>query len=498
MRSGIQALDLARARSCAKRQWPMLALTAWAVFWFAVLAPGGGIAWHFFVTGSRLLFGGSYGSHDPAAGGLHLYANYPSLQIGPLSFTVAELLRVGSPGQGLVAAQLVISGMGLCTLAAIRQIVGITSPELAHQRRTQWTFLAGGAAFMIAWEELAVYYGHLDDGLALLAAVLALRAAVTGRPALAGLAIGLAADAKPWALGLLPILLVCGSMRGWLTAGTAAMVTFAAAWLPFLLADPGTLAAFHYKIANLPDSGLRVVGVTSAGTPPWARPAQVLVGCALGTLAIWRGRWPAVFLVGVGARIALDPAVHGYYTAGVLAGALIWDMTGSRRPVPLWTMASYGALDLVPLLTRSDQIRGDARFYLVAAFTAAVLLGPAARRWPPSLPQHWRSSDREPRIPLAEAPGRCLFRARQPSVTVGGLSESRVTNWRIRWRMATLRSMTVTLRSRQARARNRPSSGPQWPAWPVSSAARTTPPGPRPASRATSCGRRSRRPASSA
>jgi hypothetical protein len=377
---------LMRLGELARRHGQILALAAWAAVWFAILAPGGGIAWHYFVSGSRLLFDGSYGRYDRAAGGLHLYASYPWLQIGPLAFAAASVLRLIGPGHGVVAAQITLTGMGLAVLVLVRQIARIAAPERADDRGTRWTFLAGGAAFLIAWEELAVYYVHLDDGLALLLAAAALRAACTGRLIAAGLALGLAADAKPWALAFLPVLLIAagravapGTRRLVIAGAVAAAVTaaaFAAAWLPFLLADPGTLAAAHYQIANLPASGLRAMGITAASTPSWDRPAQVLLGCALGTLAVWRGRWPAVLLLGAGARIALDPAVHGYYTAGVLAGALVWDLAGARRPVPLWTIAAYGALDLVPLTIGSDQLRGEFRLYLVVAFTLAVLLGP--------------------------------------------------------------------------------------------------------------------------
>ena len=61
------------------RHWQLIALICWTALWFLILAPGGGIAWHFFAAGSRLLFSGPYGRHYHAAGGLHLYANYPWL-----------------------------------------------------------------------------------------------------------------------------------------------------------------------------------------------------------------------------------------------------------------------------------------------------------------------------------------------------------------------------------------------------------------------------------
>ena len=393
-----------------------IALGCWTVLWFVVLAPGGGIAWHFFVTGSRLLFSGPYGRYYHGAGGLHLYANYAWLQIGPLALAVAAVLRRLGPDQGLVPAQLVMTGMGLIALQAIRDVARTARPGLAGGSAQRWTFLAGGAIFMIAWVELAVAYGHLDDALALLLAVLALQAAVHGHPALTGIAVGLAADAKPWALIFLPVLLLAGGLPSWRSpvraarpvraslgpwawaAGCAAAV-IAAGWLPFFLADPATVNALHYTIVNLPDSALRALGVRSARTPSWDRSAQVGIGCVLGALAIWRGRWPAVILLGVGARIALDPAAHGYYTAGVLAGALIWDLTGARRPLPSWTLLSFCALSIVPLATADPAVRGSVRLALVVAFTLAALLGPSRWYWGPEAERPGPAEPAEPAGP---------------------------------------------------------------------------------------------------
>jgi len=179
------------------RYWHWVLLSLWTVAWSIDMAGGGGIAWVFVRSGTAALFGepGSF----RAPGGLHLYANNPDLQIGPLSFAVAEVLR------------------------------------------------------------------HVG-----------------------------------------------------------------------------------------PDSGITVTEVllTAAG--------------------------PAVILLGVGARIALDPGVHGYYTAGVLVGAMIWDTIGARRPWPLWSLLSILALSGVPVVTRDPQILGDMRLAIVLAFTTVLLLCPAS------------------------------------------------------------------------------------------------------------------------
>ena len=408
---GLTREALARSeRSWLSRRWKLPILAVWTAAWFVILAPGGGIAWNFFLHGSSLLFTGHLATPGPA-GGLHLYANYPQLQIGPLAFASAAVLRHLGPHDGLVTAELIMTAMGLVIVYAAERIALTVRPDLARSPALQRTLLAGGALFMIAWVELTVAYGHLDDALALLCAVTALWAAVTNRPGRTGLLVGLAIDAKPWALIFLPLLLLSGGravtqsgvaaqtrahvrawaqvrawgrVPPWALAAACALAVTAAGWLPFFVADPATMTAVHYTIRNMPDSALRAIGFTTARTPPWDRAAQIIVAWVLGALALWRRRGAAVILLAAGARIALDPGTHGYYTAAVMAGALLWDTLGARRPFPLWSVLSFCALNLVPLLTANAVVRGTIRLDLVIAFTLAVLLGPARWYWQPA------------------------------------------------------------------------------------------------------------------
>ncbi|HEV2370867.1 MAG TPA: hypothetical protein VGS19_01750 [Streptosporangiaceae bacterium] len=392
-------------RGALSRHWTALALLCWTAVCFWTDSPSRARrSWFFFPQGARLLFSGPYGRHV-APGGLHLYANYPYLQIGPAAFTVAQAVMHLGPNGGVVAAELTMTAIGLATLGLIRRVTVTVRPELADDPWLRWTYLSGGAAFMATWEVLSVVFGHLDDCLALLFAMLALWAVVRRRPVPAGLALGLSVDSKPWALVFLPMLVLAGAPQGWLMttragdvlrsgatafrtgwracllAGAAMAAVIVAAWLPFVVADPGTLSAARYTIVNMPDSALRLLGVTTTRTPSWDRPAQVALGCLLGGLALWRRRWPAIVLLGVGARIVLDPAARGYYTAGVMLGALLWDLLGTKRPFPLWSLVTFCALWLVPLSTQNPAIRAEARLWLVVAFTAALLLAPASWYW---------------------------------------------------------------------------------------------------------------------
>jgi hypothetical protein len=357
------------------------ALCAWAALWFVVLARRGGIDWKFFSTGTSLLFGGhpavipgitgGAGTAGPAGlpgprppGGLHIFANYPALQMGPLSYLAAAALN-----RNVVAAELFLELAGLLIVYLIDRIAQIARPG----HHATWTLLGGAAIFLIAWSELAAAFAHLDDGLALLLAVLAVYAAVTDHPVWSGVAVGLAADAKPWALVFLPVLLINPKM---IRSSLAATAAIAAAWLPFFIGDPATMNATRFLIRNEPDSALRALGVSANYTPRWDRPGQVVLGSALGAVAFLRRRWPAILLLAGGARIVLDPAAHSYYTPDVVTGALLLDAIGDS-PIPLYTIVSFAALNLAPLIVRDPAAQGAIRLALVAACTVAALFAPS-------------------------------------------------------------------------------------------------------------------------
>jgi hypothetical protein len=356
-----------------RRRFAMLGL--WSVFWALYFGVRGGFSWHFFVQGSSLLFEGA--APGQPAGGLDLYANYPQLQIGPFTFAIAEILRKCGGAHGLVAAEAFMTMLGLVVLYGLERIAQAMRPELTRTRWLDRTMLAGGAAFLIGWTDLSVAIGHLDDALALALVTLAVWALTTNLPTVAGICLGLSVDSKPWALVFLALILtVPGFMRREVAVVTAVVVVLA--WLPFVIADPHTLtAASKFTIPNEPSSALRALGVPDASTPKWDRLAQVGLGCLLGGIAVWRRRWPAIVLLGVGARVVLDPGVYAYYTSGILLGALMWDTLSLRRPLPLWTLTSGAALGVTPIFVSNAHLLGQLRLWLVGAFTAALLLGPA-------------------------------------------------------------------------------------------------------------------------
>ncbi|WP_046727497.1 hypothetical protein [Streptomyces humi] len=354
----------------------LVLLTAWTVLWFAVVQPHGGFSWHYLRTGGELLYAGT----DRPDGGLNLYAHHPELQMGPVSFLAAGVFNPFPEPVGQLLAAGVMSLLGLLILVVAGRSAAwhLLGTGTNHQRLRQRVLIAG-LAFIPMWIEVAVRFGHLDDVLALFFTALAVRAVTRGNPAATGVFLALAVDSKPTALAFLPLLLALP--RGqWLRAGLWCAALVALAWLPFLLNAPQSLTAARFTIPNQPASALHWLGVDDPRTPPWDRPAQAMAGLVLGCVAVWRGRWPAVVLLGANARIALDPSVYTYYTASVLLGTLLWDVIGQRQLVPWWSwiglITLYGAVFVVP----GDAARGLIRLGFVVVSTAYVLLWPVRDR----------------------------------------------------------------------------------------------------------------------
>ena len=340
-------------------------LAAWAAAWFVVLERHGGYSWHYFAHGSSLLFGG-HPAGLTGAGGLQLYGSYPQYQIGPLAFVVAA----GLGPFGLVVSQLFMVALGAVVLlsgARAAMLVGATGDW-----RRRWLY--AGVLFVPLWMELAVHYSHLDDALAIALASASVWAAAARR-GWAGVLLGAAIAAKPWAAGFLPLLLVFppGQRRSGVLWAVAVPLF---AWLPFAVADPGMLwSTSHFTIQNASDSALRVLGVHDARTPGWCRPAQLLGGVTVAALAVRRGRWPAVVLASVAVRLLLDPGTYDYYTAGALAGALIVDVALERRRWPLASSVAFAGLYAPHLADVPARLCGELRLVTCVGLLALAVAG---------------------------------------------------------------------------------------------------------------------------
>lgn len=355
-------------------------LWTWAAMWTGLRLPGGGGSWHYFAQGSRLLFG------DDRGQGLQLYAAHPELQIGPIAFLVATPLRLLGTTPGRFLAIIVMSATGPFVLRALWALVP------THAQRPG-RLLTAGLLFLPVWAELVTHAGHLDDVLALLFAVAALHAIRSGHPIVAGLLVAASADAKPWAMAFAPLLLAV-ARHDRFRAAAACAAGLAVAWLPFLLYDQHTLTVAAFTIPTATSSGLRALGFSYAHTPSWDRPAQLILGCVLGLAAVLRGRWPAVIVLGTAARILLDPEVYSYYTAGILLGAVAYDLIVADRRWPWLTTGGLLSLHVVRLLAHvapiSLHVLGLLRVGYVFVVIAVVLL--------PGRPRKGRHAARRPAL----------------------------------------------------------------------------------------------------
>jgi hypothetical protein len=281
-----------------------------------------GISWHYFADGARLLVGST---------GLHVYAEHPELQTGPLSLAAAALVHPLPAAAAEKVALVVMTAIGPVLLALLVPVV--------DQARRAVRLLLAGLVLAPAWTVLSVRWGHLDDVLAMAAAVSAIRCLRAGRPVLTGLALAVGVACKPWALGFLPLLLALPA-ASWAWAAAAAAAGTAVAWLPFVVADPATLTAMHPNVALVPSSGLHTLGVRGSVVPSWGRAAQLVGATVIAAVAGLVGRWPGVLLVAVAVRMALDPQDNAYYVGSAALAAVVFDLLGTRWTFPWTTLAT--------------------------------------------------------------------------------------------------------------------------------------------------------------
>ncbi|MEP7193421.1 MAG: hypothetical protein ABI903_11190 [Actinomycetota bacterium] len=296
--------------------WTVVAL--WSAWWAWHMWPDSGVSWHFSVDGARLLLHGS---------GLNLFADAPWLQTGPLSLVLAALL-------GPLPADVGKSVALIAMAAAGPLLIAVLAPLVAPDKRLRRIVIAA-MVLIPAWTVLSVRWGHLDDVLAMVFAIVALRTVCADRPVLAGAALALAIAAKPWAIGFLPLLLVLPWSR-LRTAAAVAAGGVALAWAPFVLANPGTLSALRPPVGLSPASGLHTLGARGVLVPAWGRTAQLVLSPLAATVAVLMRGLPGVLLVSVAVRLALDPKDNAYYIGSAALAAVVFDLLGTKWTIP-WT-----------------------------------------------------------------------------------------------------------------------------------------------------------------
>lgn len=324
--------------------------------------------WHFFVFGSDLLVGdgaplvrSSYTVFPDKPGGLHLYASYPFLQIGPPALLLAALLSLG-PDDGLQLAAAAVQALGLLFVAIVER----TFPRRGLNARLA-SF--GGSVFVVAaWTTLA-HYRHLDDALALTAAAGAVWAVQQRMPVAFGLLAGVAAASKPWGVVVLGLAFALTGSRPRLTAVAAGLGVAAAFWAPFVLADTGTLEVGRLALAVAADSPLVALHAVSLAESGYLRPAQLVIGLALSALLAARGHASTALLTAFAFRLSIDPGAYLYYGAAVLAAAYVADAGRPAGRAPAWTPCLVGFY--VAALVTSGDVAGFTR---LVGYVGAVMV----------------------------------------------------------------------------------------------------------------------------
>jgi hypothetical protein len=238
--------------------------------------------------------------------------------------------------------------------------------------------LLGGLVTVEAWATLSGIYAHLDDAITIGAAVVAIAAVARRRPALLGLAIGVAIAAKPWGIVIVPLAFALERRAALKAIAIGAAVTVLA-WGPFVLADSRTLDASTPQAQVVPASVLHLFGVPLGDAPDWTRLLQVGVALVVGYVAVARGRWACVPLVGIAVRLALDPQVYLYYATGLVVAAFAWDLLRARRALPLWTLFVFVLLSDAYVYVHQADVRAVLRLVLTVALVGAVLFAPSGR-----------------------------------------------------------------------------------------------------------------------
>ncbi len=303
-------------------------------------------------TDWSLLTGGAHALFGPHP--LSLYATHEYLQAGPPGLVAVQAFDAlpGSTGEALAHILLAVLGWYLLYLTERWYVRGahfFSVPFLAGLRTLLvgipvlliWTFLAGGAP-------------HVEDGLAFLTFVLAVRAVAGGREIRAAILVGLTAAWKPWGVVALPLLV--GLPRKW-RAILIAVAIPAICWLPFLLSDPGTLKQVSHGFQLQTNSTLRALGMTGSHVPTWWRGAELAGALAAAFIAAVRRSWMVAFAAGCTARLLLDPAGFDYYVSGLVLATALTERMANLKPWRtallcfsfIYTQVLFSSSTLVPL-----------------------------------------------------------------------------------------------------------------------------------------------------
>lgn len=288
-------------------------------------------------------------------------------------------------GGGELAVYRAVAIPGLLALAALAVTLALRVPG-----RGAWVALAVVAANPLALE--ALEYGHAEELMVGSLCVGAVLLALGDRAIPAGVVIGVAVAAKPWALlAVGPVLLALprGQLRALLAAGVAGGVFV----LPVLLfggvgarvgAETGVV--FHpWQVwwflgdGTAPANGVAGYRDAPAWLSPITHPLILVTGILLSAAWARRGRDRtdalALLALILLMRCLLDPWNNPYYELPFVLGLLAWECARGAA-VPILATSATG-LCWLTLIFAPEHVSPDvySALYLAWAVPCALLLG---------------------------------------------------------------------------------------------------------------------------
>ncbi len=298
--------------------------------------------------------------------GLRVYAERPNIQSGPIALLSIGLLA------DLGDRAFPIAGAVMFAIA----MVALFRMDGARDRSP--VVLGLGGLIALVWWRTFVFQGHLDDAATIALAVMAVAAVGRRRHVTAAVALGIALAVKPWAVFLLPVLMRPGdTWRRRVALPCLSLAIGAVTWAPFLLASRGTIDGARPAVWVAPDSVYRLYTGSSSTMPTALRLVQLVVCVLAVSWVTLRGHVSCAVLLGISVRLLLDGGTWPYYTAGLIVGALLWDVLESEYRIP-WATIAASALLPKPTWIEPAEVRSLMR--LVACLGAIALVLWTVRR----------------------------------------------------------------------------------------------------------------------
>lgn len=323
--------------------------------------------WLFFKIGAFVF---EHYDKDFDSSRLHLYVDYPTIQIGPPPLAVVAVLQSLLPiWLATLTAALLMTAAAVLIVYLLERTAALVGPSVSWRHRAALALL-GGIILVLAFANNAATYRHLDDTMALTGVVTAVWLVARSRPSwLIALVLGTAVASKPWAIVAVPLILGCPrnrrAMVGLETLGVAALW-----WVPFVLAAPQSIQSLGAK-ALYPMGGSVLFAVGAHGNESsWLRATQFSLGALAATLVAMRSSWLASASAGLAVSLALSPYAWPYYGMGPLVAALAVDLLLCRRPVPWWTASAGIVMYLLPAVHAGPELIGLSRLAWVLTIVA--------------------------------------------------------------------------------------------------------------------------------